>query len=59
MKVKSEREPPKNKSDTVSTVAASIYHEVMGPGAMILVFRMLSFKPTFFTLLFHFHQEAF
>ena len=25
----------------------SIFHEVMGPGAMILVFWMLSFKPTF------------
>ena len=32
--------------------------EVMGPDAMILVFWMLSFKPTFYTLLFHFHQEA-
>ena len=33
------------KSDTVSTVSPSISHEVMGPGAMILVFWMLSFKP--------------
>ena len=40
-------EPPKIKSDTVSTVSSSISHEVMGPDAMILVFRMLSFKPTF------------
>ena len=31
-------EPPKIKSDTVSTVSPSIYHEVMGPDAMILVF---------------------
>ena len=31
-------EPPKIKSDTVSTVSASICHEVMGPDAMILVF---------------------
>ena len=31
---------------------------MMGPDAMILVFWMLSFKPNFFTLLFHFHQEA-
>src|SRR5574340_687866 len=31
-------EPPKRKSDTVSTVSPSISHEVMGPGAMILVF---------------------
>ena len=40
-------EPPKIKSDTVSTVSPSISHEVMGPDAMILVFWMLSFKPTF------------
>uniref|UniRef100_A0AC11DWY6 Uncharacterized protein n=1 Tax=Ovis aries TaxID=9940 RepID=A0AC11DWY6_SHEEP len=40
-------EPPKIKSDTVSTVSPSISHEVMGPDAMIFVFRMLSFKPTF------------
>ena len=31
-------EPKKIKSDTVSTVSPSIYHEVMGPDAMILVF---------------------
>ena len=30
--------PPKIKSATVSTVPPSIYHEVMGPDAMILVF---------------------
>ena len=35
------------KSDTVSTVSPSIFHEVMGPDAMIFVFWMLSFKPTF------------
>ena len=51
-------EPLKIKSLTVSIVSPSICHEVMGLDAMILVFRMLSFKPTFFTLLFHFHQEA-
>ena len=42
-------EPPKIKSDTVSTVSTispSICHEVMGPDAMILVFWMLSFTPT-------------
>ena len=39
-------EPKKIKSDTVSTVSPSIFHEVMGPDAMILVFWMLSFKPT-------------
>ena len=31
-------EPPKIKSVTVSTVSPSIYHEVMGPDAMIFVF---------------------
>ena len=40
-------EPRKIKSDTVSTVSPSISHEVMGLDAMILVFWMLSFKPTF------------
>ena len=32
-------EPPKLKSDTVSTVSPSISHEVMGPDAMILLFE--------------------
>ena len=31
-------EPPKIKSDTISTVSPSISHEVMGPDAMIFVF---------------------
>ena len=48
-------EPTKIKSVTVSP---SVCHEVMRPDAMILVFWMLNCKPTFFTLLFHFHQEA-
>ena len=48
-------EPPKIK---FATVSPSISHKVMGPDAMILVFWMLSFKPTFFTLLSHLHQEA-
>ena len=39
--------PLKIKSDTVSTVSPSISHEIMGPDAMIFVFWMLSFKPTF------------
>ena len=40
---------PKNiiKSVTVSIVSPSICHEVMGLHAMILVFSMLSFKPSF------------
>ena len=51
---------PKIKSVTVSIVSPSICHEVMELDAMILVFWMLSFKPTFSLscLLFHFHQEA-
>ena len=44
-------EPKKIKSAAVSTVSPSICHEVMGPDAMILVFWMLSFKPTFYSLL--------
>jgi len=40
-------EPPKIKSAVVSTVSPSISHYVMGPDAMIFIFWMLSFKPTF------------
>ena len=40
-------DPSKIKSATVSTVSPYISCEVMGPDAMILVFWMLSFKPTF------------
>ena len=40
-------EPKKIKSVTVSIVSPSIWHEVMGPDAMISVFWMLSFKPAF------------
>ena len=40
-------EPPKIKSVTVSIASPSICHEVMEPDAKILVFWMLSFKPTF------------
>ena len=42
-------EPKKMNSVTVSTFSPSICHEVMGPDAMILVFWMSSFKPTFST----------
>ena len=52
-------EPPKIKSDTVSTVTQSISHEVMGPDAMILVFSMLSFKPTFSLFCFTFIRTLF
>ena len=40
-------EPKKVKSVTVFIVLPSIFHEVMGPEAMILVFWMLNFKPAF------------
>ena len=40
-------EPPKIKFLTVSVVSPYICHEVMGPDAMVLVFGMLNFKPTF------------
>ena len=40
-------EPHKIKSATVSTVFPSISHDMMGPDAMIFVFWMLNFKPTF------------
>ena len=46
--------PPPIKSATVSIVSPSICHEVMGPDTMILVFWMLSFKPTFSLLSFTF-----
>ena len=52
-------EPKKIKSDTVSTVSPSISHEVMGPDAMILVFWMLSFKPTFSVSSFTFIKRLF
>ena len=40
-------EPPKIKSLTVCIISLSICQEVMGPVAVILVFWMLSFKPSF------------
>ena len=40
-------EPKKIKSVIVSIVYPSICHKVTGPDAMIFVFWMLSFKPTF------------
>ena len=52
-------EPRKIKSATVSTVSPSICHEVMGPEAMILVFWMLSFKPTFSLSSFTFIKRPF
>ena len=52
-------ESKKIKSDTVSTVSPSISHEGMGPDAMILVFWMLSFKPTFSLSSFTFIKRLF
>ena len=52
-------EPPKTKSDTVSTVSPFICHEVMGPDAMIFIFWMLSFKPTFSLSSFTFIKRLF
>ena len=52
-------EPPKIKSAYVSTVSPSICHEVMGPDVMILVFWMLSFKPTFSCSSFTFNKRLF
>ena len=49
-------EPPKIKSLTVSP---SIFHEVMGPDTMILVFWKLSFKPTFSLSSFTFIKRLF
>ena len=52
-------EPRKIKFVTVSIVSPSIYHEVMRPDAMILVFWMLSFKPTFSLYSFTFIKRLF
>ena len=52
-------EPPKIKSDTVSIVSLSICYEVMRTDAMILVFWMLSFKPTFSLSSFTFIKRLF
>ena len=49
----------KIKSTTVSTVSPFIHHEVMGLDAMILVFWMLSFKPTFSLSSFTFIKRLF
>ena len=49
----------KIKSDNASIVSPSISHEVMGPDAMILVFWMLSFKPTFSLSYFTFIKRLF
>ena len=52
-------EPSKIKSATISTVSPSICHEVMGLDAMIFVFWMLNFKPTFSLFSFTFIKRLF
>ena len=52
-------EPPKIKSDTISPVSPSICHDVMGADDMILLFWMLSFKPTFSLSSFTFFKRLF
>ena len=52
-------EPKKIKSVTVSIVSPSICHEVMGPDAMVLVFWMFCFKPTFSLSSFTFIKRLF
>ena len=51
--------PHQIKSLIVSTVFPSISHEVMGPDAMVLVFWILSFKPTFSLSSFTFIKRLF
>ena len=50
---------PKIKSANLSTVSPSISHEVMGPDAIILVFWILSFKPTYSLYSFTFIKRLF
>ena len=50
---------PKINSVTVSIVSPYVYHEVMGPDVMILVFLMLSFKPDFSLSSFTFIKRIF
>ena len=51
--------PKKIKSVTVSIFSPSICHEVMAPDAMIIVFWMLSFQPTFLHSCFNFTKRLF
>ena len=52
-------EPREIKSATVSIVSPSICHEVMGPDAVVFIFWMLSFKPTFSLSSFTFIKRLF
>ena len=52
-------EPPKINYFIISIVPSSICHEVMGPHAIIFVFCMLSFQPTFSLSSFTFIKRLF
>ena len=52
-------EPKKIKFITVSILSPSICHGMMGPGAMIFIFWMLSFKPTLSLSSFTFIKKLF
>ena len=52
-------EPKKIKSVTVPIVSPSMCHEVMGPDAVIFLFRMSSFKPVFTLSIFTFIKRIF
>ena len=52
-------EPQTTKSITVSIISPSIFYEVMGPDAMILVLLMLSFKLTLWFYSFSFIKRVF
>ena len=52
-------EPKKIKSVSIAIVSSSVYHEVMGLDAMLLVFWMLSFKPAFSLSSFTFIKRLF
>ena len=52
-------EPKKMKSDTISIVSPSIYHEMIGVDAMIFIFWMLHFKPAFLLSSFTFIKRLF
>ena len=52
-------EPKKRKSVTIYIVSPSICHKVMGLDAMIFIFWMLSFKPTFSLSSFTFIKRLF
>ena len=51
--------PTQIKSVTISIASPFICHQVMGPDAMILVFWMLTFKPTFSLSSFTFIKRLF